>query len=85
MLQEELSNPADRQFTTIRIIDAPLDKVYRAWTEPRHLAEWWGPNGFTNTFYIFDHQPGGRWVYTMHGPDFVDHIENEATFFRDHS
>lgn len=43
--------------------------VYDAWTDPHHLARWWGPAGFTNTFDEFDARPGGRWRFTMHGPD----------------
>ncbi|MGG1573514.1 SRPBCC family protein [Fictibacillus sp. NRS-1165] len=56
-----------------RKFDAPRNLVYRAWTEPDLLAQWWGPNGFTNTFHTFDLRPGGVWEYTMHGPDGEDY------------
>lgn len=75
-----LKDTAGRQVFTTRAINFPVAKVYQAWSTPEQLAEWWGPNGFTNTFYIFDQQPGGRWSYTMHGPDGVGNYPNEATF-----
>jgi uncharacterized protein YndB with AHSA1/START domain len=44
------------------------------------LARWWGPAGFSNTFHAFDFTPGGRWNFTMHGPDGTDYAnENEFT------
>lgn len=82
MLEEidEQNNAAARQVVTIRVINAPREMVYQAWSNPEHLINWWGPNGFTNTFHLFDHRPGGHWVYTMHGPDFIGHYENEGVF-----
>lgn len=52
-----------------RKLHAPRHLVYRAWTEPELLAQWWGPNGFTNTIHTIDVRPGGIWEFTMHGPD----------------
>jgi len=43
------------------------------WTDPKHVALWWGPNGFTNTIYEMDVRPGGVWRFVMHGPDGVDY------------
>ncbi|MBX6331378.1 MAG: SRPBCC domain-containing protein [Gemmatimonadaceae bacterium] len=56
-----------------RLYDAPVKLVWEAWTDPRHLARWWGPRGFTLTTHSKDLRPGGRWVYTMHGPDGADY------------
>ena len=56
-----------------RIYDAPVKLVWEAWTDPQHVARWWGPRGFTLTTHSKDLRPGGRWVYTMHGPDGVDY------------
>jgi len=75
-----LKNTTDRQVFSTREISAPVARVYEAFNKPEQLAVWWGPNGFTNTFHIFDHQPDGRWSYTMHGPDGVGNYPNEATF-----
>ncbi len=43
------------------------------------LAKWWGPAGFTNRFDVFDFQTGGKWVFTMIGPDGTAY-PNEAIF-----
>lgn len=59
-----------------RIYDAPVKMVWDAWTEPKQVAQWWGPRGFTITTKSKDVRPGGRWIYTMHGPDGVDYPNN---------
>ena len=71
--------PSDREIVSTRVLDMPREHVFRAWTEPEHLARWWGPKGFTNTFREFDQRPGGRWRFVMHGPNGVDY-ENESVF-----
>jgi uncharacterized protein YndB with AHSA1/START domain len=57
----------------IRIFDAPVHLVWAAWTEADHVAQWWGPRGFTITTHSKDLRVGGHWHYTMHGPDGVDY------------
>ncbi|WP_372660853.1 SRPBCC domain-containing protein [Cohnella sp.] len=47
--------------------------VFEAWTNPKHVAQWWGPNGFTNTIHEMDVKPVGVWRFIMHGPDGVDY------------
>lgn len=69
----------DYTIVSTRTIAEPINKVFRAWTEPEHLKNWWGPNGFTNTIHEFDLRPGGKWKLTMHGPD-KGNYENEAEF-----
>ena len=59
----------DRQIVTTRLIDAPRELVFRAWTEARHLARWFGPHGFTTTTTVLEFRPGGVWEFEMHGPD----------------
>jgi len=71
--------PADRLIVSARVLDAPRERVFRAWTDPAHLARWWGPKGFKNTFEEFDLRPGGVWRFVMHGPDGVDH-KNKSVF-----
>ncbi|MDR3618085.1 MAG: SRPBCC family protein [Paludisphaera borealis] len=56
-------------FSTKRAIPAGPSSVFAAFQNPDRLAIWWGPHGFTNTFETFEFQPGGRWVFSMHGPD----------------
>lgn len=55
-----------------RLVDAPRELVWQAWTEPKHIAQWWGPNGFTNTIQAMEVKPGGVWRFVMHGPDGTD-------------
>lgn len=69
----------ERGVVATRIFDAPRDLVWRAFTDPDHLKHWWGPKGFTNTFYVFDLKPGGQWRFTMHAPDGKTY-ENESVF-----
>ena len=59
----------DREIAAVRIFDAPRDLVWKVWTEPEHIAKWWGPKGFTTTTYSMDVKPGGVWRFVMHGPD----------------
>src|SRR6185295_1190779 len=62
-----------------RVLDAPRDLVFAVWTDPRHLAKWWGPDGFSTTTSAFDLRVGGVWRFVMHGPDGRDY-ENRVTF-----
>ncbi len=62
-----------------RVFTFPIEKVFDAWTKPEHLRNWWGPAGFTNTFHEFDLRVGGRWKFTMHGPE-KGNYENECEF-----
>jgi uncharacterized protein YndB with AHSA1/START domain len=64
-----MSSTADREFVHSRVIDAPRERVFRAFSEPAHLARWWGPEGFTSTFELFEPKPGGTWRFVLHGPD----------------
>jgi uncharacterized protein YndB with AHSA1/START domain len=56
-------------FQTSREIAASPAAIFAAISDPERLARWWGPDGFTNTFEVFDFQPGGAWKFVMHGPD----------------
>ncbi|HEX2612543.1 MAG TPA: SRPBCC family protein [Fibrobacteria bacterium] len=66
-------------FETSREIHAPAEKVFAAFSDPARLARWWGPAGFRNTFAVCEFKTGGRWVFTMHGPDGKDY-PNESMF-----
>jgi uncharacterized protein YndB with AHSA1/START domain len=70
---------SDREIATTRVLDASPDLVFRAFSDPAHLARWWGPKGFTNTFHEFDLRPGGAWRFVMHGPDGA-HYQNHSVF-----
>ena len=72
--QAELKT-ADRELVISRVIDAPRELVFEAFTEIRHLSRWWGPTGFTTTTQSFDFRVGGEWNFMMHGPDGTDYQE----------
>src|SRR5688500_17035285 len=63
----------DREIVVTREFDAPRELVWEAWTQPQHVAQWWGPRGFTNTIHEMAVKPGGVWRLTMHGPDGTDY------------
>jgi uncharacterized protein YndB with AHSA1/START domain len=64
---------AEREVTITRLFDAPRELVFAAWTDPRHLARWWGPKGFTNPVCEFDARVGGALRIHMRGPDGTVH------------
>ncbi|WP_333879157.1 SRPBCC family protein [Flavobacterium sp.] len=74
-----LNDTADREITVSRLLDAPIDLIWELWTNPDHIKNWWGPNGFTNTIIKMDLIPGGEWTLIMHGPDGTNY-DNESIF-----
>ena len=68
-----------RAIVGMRVFEAPRDLVFACFTNPQHLAHWWGPNGFSLTTKIFDFRPGGVWRFVMHGPDGRDY-QNRVTY-----
>ena len=64
---------ADREFVISRVFDAPPELVFLAWTDPQHLAQWWGPKDFTNPVCELDARPGGACRIVMRSPQGVDY------------
>ncbi len=60
--------PAKRELNITRIFDAPRSLVFKMWTDPKHVAQWWGPKGFTNPVCERDVRPGGALRIVMRGP-----------------
>lgn len=73
--QAQSPETADRELTISRLINAPRELVFEAFSEVRHLSQWWGPNGFTTTTRAFEFRVGGEWMFMMHGPDGTDYSE----------
>lgn len=73
------ADTSDREIVTTRVFDAPREVVWDAFTQPQHIAQWFGPRGFTNTIHAMDVRPGGRWTFIMHGPDGIDY-DNEVDY-----
>ena len=61
------------EIVSTRIFSVPREVLFEAFSNPDHLARWWGPEGFTNEFKEFDLRPGGAWRFVMHGPDGMDY------------
>jgi uncharacterized protein YndB with AHSA1/START domain len=62
-----------REVTISRLIAAPRALVFKAWTDPMHLARWWGPRGFSNPVCEVDARVGGQLRIVMRGPDGTDY------------
>jgi uncharacterized protein YndB with AHSA1/START domain len=63
------AKPATGDVMIARVFDAPRELVFRVWTDPKHVAKWWGPGGFTNPVCELDVRPGGAIRIHMRGPD----------------
>jgi len=57
------------RMTVTRIFDAPRELVWKAWTEPKYVAQWWGPKGFSAPVCQMDFRVGGKSLYCMKAPD----------------
>jgi uncharacterized protein YndB with AHSA1/START domain len=74
-VQQELGNERTRVYVEgldvvfERVFDAPLDLVWKVYTEPERIARWWGTHGSTTEVVEMDLRPGGRWHYISHAPD----------------
>ena len=79
MVNEKNNDVESRSLTISRLFNAPIELVWKVWTGPEHIRNWWGPNGFTNTIFKMDVKPGGEWDFIMHGPDGTNY-KNKSVF-----
>jgi len=63
----------EREVVITRIFNAPRDMVFKAWTDPKQMEQWWGPHCFTNPVCELDVRPGGAWRIVMRAPDGVEY------------
>ncbi len=63
------NDAANRTITIKRTFNAPIKLVWEAWTQPEHIALWWGPKGMPLVIVEHDFKVGGKWKYTMPMPD----------------
>lgn len=84
--------PAERELVIERVFDAPRDKVYRAWTEPKLLKQWFAPLPWTTPGAALDVRPGGQSHVVMRDPEgrhypsrgvYLEVVENERLVFTD--
>jgi uncharacterized protein YndB with AHSA1/START domain len=73
-----MTGTEDREIVATRLFNASRELVFQMWTDPKYVAQWWGPRGFTITIHEMDVRPGGVWRFTMHGPDGVDYPNRVA-------
>src|SRR5882762_10224034 len=78
-MENKKGNTQDRELRISRRLNAPIELVWEVWTSPEHIAQWWGPNGFSNTITTMDLRAGGEWNLVMHGPDGTDY-KNKSIF-----
>jgi uncharacterized protein YndB with AHSA1/START domain len=60
---------AESEVHFVRVFEAPRSLVFKAWTDPKHMARWWGPHGFTNPVCDMDVRAGGKILIHMRAPD----------------
>jgi uncharacterized protein YndB with AHSA1/START domain len=63
---------ADEAFTITRVVDAPRNRVWKAWTDAKALKKWWGPKGFEVVSTKVDLKPGGIFHYLLRSPNGQD-------------
>ena len=68
-MENKVNIVGDREMKIESVLNVPIALVWKVFTDPVHIAKWWGPAGFTNTIDKMDVRPGGEWELTMHGPD----------------
>ncbi|HVS93850.1 MAG TPA: SRPBCC domain-containing protein [Mucilaginibacter sp.] len=82
----------DRELVITRIFDAPKELVFKVWTEPEHIKNWWGPKPFTAPRCEVDLKVGGEYIYVMRSPDgqefpvqgkFIEIVKNEKLVYTD--
>lgn len=72
------ADAAPLELTVSRLIDAPRALVFKAWTQPEHVARWWGPQGYTTIGCNMDIRPGGEFRFGMRSPDGTDYWKRGA-------
>jgi uncharacterized protein YndB with AHSA1/START domain len=76
IMTEKKGAPAQTPRETVvleRVFDAPRSVVFKMWIDPRHMAQWWGPKGFTNPVCEIDARPGGSIKIIMRSPEGTEH------------
>lgn len=92
MTHETSGTTSDRELVLTRLIDAPRESLYRAWTEPALLKQWFAPMPWTTSHAELDVRPGGAATVTMRSPDgndmpcpgvYLEVVPNQRLVFTD--
>lgn len=70
---ENKTAAGNRELFISRLLNAPQELVWEVWTNPDHIKNWWGPEGFKNSIAKMEVTEGGEWEFIMHGPDGTDY------------
>lgn len=68
--------PEVKPLVITRVFNAPVEKVWAAWTEPEQIKKWWGPTDFTAPVAEVDLHVGGKYLFAMHGPAGTEFDQN---------
>lgn len=68
-----MGDAREHELVLTRVFNAPRSVVFRAWTDPEQLVQWWAPEGFSVAFLEMDVRPGGAWRKCMRSPDGKDY------------
>jgi len=79
MTTATIASQTEPTIETVRIVNAPRQLVFEAFSEEKYITQWWGPNGFSNRDTRWDFKPGGKWIFTMHHNELGD-FPNVITF-----
>jgi uncharacterized protein YndB with AHSA1/START domain len=72
-MAEKDQNTGEQELVITRIFDAPRELVWKAWTEPEHIMQWWGPKDFTAPVIKTDFRVGGKSLWCMRSPEGEDY------------
>ena len=70
-MEKNTGSDVERMVIT-RVFDAPRELVWKAWTDPKYVMQWWGPTGFTSPVWKIDFRVGGKFLCCMRTPDGQD-------------
>ena len=75
-----IAKPAERELVVTRLFDAPRDLVFKAWTDPKHLAQWWGPRDYPAALVKLDVRPGGAWRHCLRSTETGNDLWHRGVF-----
>ena len=75
-----IAKPAERELVITRLFDAPRDLVFEAWTDPKHLAQWWGPRDYPAAQVKLDVRPGGAWRHCLRSTETGNDLWHRGVF-----
>jgi uncharacterized protein YndB with AHSA1/START domain len=72
--------PVERELVITRVFDAPRELVFRMWTDPKHMARWWGPRAHPAVSVELEAKPGGRWRHCLRSVETGDDLWHNGVF-----